>query len=292
MKLIASDMDGTLLDQFWRVSEENKQAILKAQAQGIQFIVATGRPYTNVNVIMEEAGIHCPVISLNGAETRDASGKLIASQPLSREQIRKVHPIMLEEGMYYELMTNKGSFSLSKERYIEIARYTANRELPHLSEEERERIMLSMCEERIRNENCQFVDSFDPIIEDDEITILKVFSMTLEEERIERASERLRQLSGLSITSSAHGNLEVNHENGHKGYAVMQYAKSIGIQPEEVMAIGDGYNDLTMLQLAGRGVAMANAPESLRKQVKYVTKNNIESGVAHAILDMLAHQHA
>lgn len=280
-------MDGTLLNQYWRVSEQNQQAILKAQAQGIEFVVATGRPYTNVNVILDEVGISCPVISLNGAETRDSNGNLIASMPLSKEQVQAVHNILQEEDVYFELMTTQGSYSLSKQRCIDISREYARHEHPDMPQEQFEKVLLEMTEERIRNERCQFVDSFEPIMADDTIVVLKIFALSSDKEQLARATKRVQSLSGLAITNSGYNNLEVNHEHGHKGYAVLEYAKSKGIDPEHIMTMGDSYNDLTMLKLAGRGVAMANAPEELRAQVKHVTKTNLESGVAHAIHEML-----
>jgi len=287
MRLIASDMDGTLLNEFWRISEENKGAILTAQAKGIEFIIATGRPYTNVTVILEEAGISCPIISLNGAETYDYHGKLLASQPLDKAIAREVMQILQEEKLYTEMLTNVGSISIDYDHCVDISHYYGRVNFSHLADEERNEIVMRLFEERIRNERVQFVQSFNPYYMNDDITILKCFSLSDSEASIERARKRLESIAGLSITSSAPGNLEVNHADGHKGFAVMQYAKSIGISPEEVMTIGDGYNDLTMLQLAGRGVVMGNAPEALRLQCKYETKVNIEHGVAHAINELL-----
>ena len=70
IKCIASDMDGTLLNSNQLISEENKEAIVKAQAQGIEFVVATGRSYQEATYVLDEAGITCPVICANGAEVR------------------------------------------------------------------------------------------------------------------------------------------------------------------------------------------------------------------------------
>lgn len=288
MKLIASDMDGTLLNKYWRISEENRAAVLEAQAAGIHFVIATGRPYTNVNVIIEEAGISCPVISLNGAETHGADGKLIASQPLTKEQVREVHHILTEEGMYFELMTEVGAISLSYDRYLDIAHHYGAMELGHLSEQERYATVVRMSEERIRNERCQFVDSFEPYLQDEQMRILKIFALTKDENCFKRCDERVRQLTGLAISSSAHGNLEVNAQHGNKGYAVQQYAASLGITPAEIMAMGDGFNDLTMLQMAGRGIVMGNAPQALKQLIPLQTKHNTEHGVAHAIRELLA----
>ncbi|GIP18562.1 hypothetical protein J40TS1_42040 [Paenibacillus montaniterrae] len=288
MKLIASDMDGTLLNKYWRISEENRQAVLDAQAAGIHFVIATGRPYTNVNVILEEAGISCPVISLNGAQTHDANGRLIASQPLTKQQVRAVHNILVEEDMYFELMTDIGAISLSYDRYVDIMNFHGEIELSHLSQQERQDTILRMCEERIRNERCQFVDSFESYLENEQLDILKVFALTKDEECFKRCDARVRELTGLAISSSAFGNLEINAERGNKGYAVMQYAASLGIEPAEIMAMGDGFNDLTMLQMAGRGIVMGNAPQALKDLIPLQTKKNTEHGVAHAIRELLA----
>lgn len=288
MRLIVSDMDGTLLNEFWRISEENKQAILAAQARGIEFVIATGRPYTNAAVIVEEAGITCPIISLNGAETYDQKGKLLERKPVDKKVAKEIIQIMQDEDIYVEMLTNVGAISINYDRCMEISHHMGREHFPDLSDEERNDIVMRMFEERVRNERTQFVQSFAPYFADDDIVILKFFSLSISEEHIERARKRLEAMSGLSITSSTAGNLEVNHEDGHKGFAVMQYAKSRGISPEEVMTIGDGYNDLTMLRWAGRGVVMGNAPETLRVQCKYGTKRNTEHGVAHAIDEMLA----
>lgn len=287
MRLIASDMDGTLLNKYWRISDENREAVLEAQKRGIQFVIATGRPYTNVNVILEEAGISCPVISLNGAQTHDADGKLIASQPLSKEQARLVHDILVEEGMYFELMTPEGALSLSYDQYVDISHYFGKIELAHLSEEARNETVLRMCEERIRNERCQFVDSFEQYLNDDNVEVLKIFALTTDDACFKRCDERVRQLTGLAISSSAHGNLEVNAANGNKGYAVQQYAHSLGIEPADIMAMGDGFNDLSMLKMAGIGIVMDNAPEALKALIPLRTKRNTEHGVAHAIREQL-----
>lgn len=287
MRLIASDMDGTLLNKYWRISDENREAVLEAQKRGIQFVIATGRPYTNVNVILDEAGISCPVISLNGAQSHDADGKLIASQALTKEQVRLVHDILLEEGMYFELMTPEGAISLSYDQYVDISHFYGKIELAHLSEQERNETVLRMCEERIRNERCQFVDSFEQYLNDDNVEVLKIFALTTDEACFKRCDERVRQLTGLAISSSAHGNLEVNAINGNKGYAVQQYAASLGIEPADIMAMGDGFNDLTMLKMAGRGIVMENAPEALKELIPLRTKRNTEHGVAHAIRELL-----
>src|SRR3954462_12597907 len=90
IKCIASDMDGTLLNSIQQISEENKQAIIKAQAEGIEFLVATGRSYQEATYVLSEAGLSCPVICVNGAEIRSKEGEVLSSTPISKELARAV----------------------------------------------------------------------------------------------------------------------------------------------------------------------------------------------------------
>src|SRR5690606_18445967 len=111
---------------------------------------------------------------------------------------------------------------------------------------------------------------FEPYLDDEQLPIYKIFALTKDEEIFKRCDQRVREeLEGLAISSSAHGNLEVNAEHGNKGYAVMQYAATLGIQPAQIMAMGDGFNDLTMLQMAGKGIVMGNAPQSLKALIPH-----------------------
>lgn len=288
IKLIASDMDGTLLNDFWRISDENIQAIKRAQELGIQFMVATGRPYNNVHVITEKAGISCAVVGLNGATTHDEHGVLMSEQALKKQEVEQIIAILKEHHIYIELMTNKGSFSVDYAELKKITYALGERELSHLSIEERTSRIEMLNEERIRNENCQFISSFQDILNDESITIYKVFSMSTDDDKLEKAAEQLKALNMFAVTSAGHLNLEVNAIHGHKGHAVFEYAAIKGIKPEEVMTIGDNFNDLTMLLKAGRGVAMGNAHPKIKEQCRYTTKTNLESGVAHAIHQMLA----
>lgn len=290
IKLIASDMDGTLLNDFWRISDENAQAIKRAQEHGIEFMVATGRPYENAYVLTDKIGITCTIVGLNGATTHDKEGKLIAKQILTREEVRLIMNSMNKFHIYYELMTNKGAFSIDYDGLYGMMYELGNRELSHLPEEQRRKRVEMLNEERIKNENCQFIDSFEDILNDDTIDIYKVFSMSANDDALEQAAEELRQLNTFAVTSAGHMNLEINAINGHKGYAVFNYAQSLGIKPEEVMTIGDNFNDLTMLLQAGRGVAMGTAHDDIKSQVRYVTKTNLEHGVAEAIHLMLDEQ--
>lgn len=118
MKLIASDMDGTLLNENGEISEANAEAVKIAVEKGIEFIVATGRSYHAANIPLQAAGITCPVVSLNGAVTYLENGKQINSIPMDKQVAARIANECSKLGMYVELFTNKGVLSESREHFF------------------------------------------------------------------------------------------------------------------------------------------------------------------------------
>ena len=107
---------------------------------------------------------------------------------------------------------------------------------------------------------------------------------------LENARKALQLLPGLAISSSGAGNLEITNINAQKGIAVEQHAKRKGISMDNVMVIGDSYNDLSMIERAGRSVAMGNAPAEVKAACTNVTTTNANDGVGLAIEAILQHQ--
>lgn len=108
MKLIAIDMDGTLVNNNTTINEENVEAIKKAQKAGIHVVVATGRSFEEAVNPIEEAGLNLPIIAINGAQFRNKEGEIKNSITLSKETYYKVDELLNHYSMYYELYTNKG----------------------------------------------------------------------------------------------------------------------------------------------------------------------------------------
>ena len=99
----------------------------------------------------------------------------------------------------------------------------------------------------------------------------------------EEALEELNTLSGIVVTAAMDNNLEINKEGTNKGLGLLQLGKSLGISREEIMACGDGGNDVEMLKEVGFAVAMANGSDPVKKAADFVTVSNDEDGVAKAI---------
>ena len=287
MKLIATDMDGTLLNDKGRISNENTIAIKRAQEEGIEVVVVTGRPYTYALMPLEEAGLNCPIIALNGAEIRDKQGTILNKLPLQKEWCRLIQSFLEKESVYIEFFTNIGVFSKSMEQYIDIRMQLKMERFPDADRTLMYKDVRKRAEERFKFEHCRFVDDFEGIYQDDELIIYKILVLSADMDELERISSKLEGHSEFTITSSERGNMEFNHPDAKKGLALKVMADQRMIDMEDVMALGDHLNDLSMLQMAGRGVAMGNASEEVKELCSYSTKTNIEHGVACAIEEIL-----
>ncbi|PKR84746.1 Cof-type HAD-IIB family hydrolase [Heyndrickxia camelliae] len=283
IRCIASDMDGTLLNARQEISELNRKALLIAQEQGMEIVIATGRSYDEAHYLLEDAGITCPIIAVNGAEIRNEVGDIVKSIGLSGEQGATIAKILSEIGVYFEIYTNNGKFTEDYDKSISVIvdiYKTANPERP--TEEIRQ-----MVENRFTNGFIQTIDDYEALFKNPEYIFYKFIVFTNDEILLEKASMALHEIEGLKVTSSGHNNLEVNHIDAQKGIALEAFVKERGIELEETMAIGDNLNDLSMLKKVGYSFAMGNAEDEVKHICKYQADKNVNDGVGKAIAQML-----
>jgi Cof subfamily protein (haloacid dehalogenase superfamily) len=283
MKCIATDMDGTLLNGYQKITEENKAAIVKAQEQGIEVVVATGRSYAEAMYVIKEAGLELPVICVNGAEVRAKDGTLITTNPLSKEQATDAAMLLRELGIYFEVYTSKGTFTDNHAKGISAIIdifASANPEAPM-------EMLEAGAQERFNSGLVHVVENYDMLFEDEDCQIYKFLAFSIDEQAQMNGKEALGKLDGLAISSSGHLNIEVTSQKAQKGIALEAFVESKGIEMSETMAIGDNENDLSMLHKVGRAVAMGNASFPIQAECDVVTATNDESGVAKAILEIL-----
>jgi Cof subfamily protein (haloacid dehalogenase superfamily) len=283
IKCIASDMDGTLLNSYQQVSQENKEAILKAQEQGIEVVIATGRSYQEVRFILDEADIHCPVIGVNGAEVRTKEGEILSATPIEKHVAKKAAEKLMEKDIYFEIYTNKGTYSLDPNKAVAIIVDIVVSANPDVKPED----VVKRAEERTRHGLVHQVESYDVLFNDDTHQIYKLFGFALNSDRRGAAESALEELTELTVSSSGHNNLEITHRNAQKGIALETFVKSKGISMVETMAMGDSFNDISMLERVGRAVAMGNADYEIKTLCDVITATNDEHGVAKAILEVL-----
>lgn len=279
VKLIAIDMDGTLVNNQFNISEENAEAIVAAQNQGIEVVIATGRSFKEAKNTLQEVNLKTPVICINGAQLRSSEGEVIHGIPIPKEKYQEVNEVLKQFSIYYELYTNKGTFTDNVEKAVDVIVDILVSANPEMAADEAHRL----AEYRLKNGRITYMEDFHDLTNDNSTQIYKLLCFDTNNEKRLTALDRLNQLGGLAISASANDNLEVTNVNAQKGIALEEYAKARGISLEETMAVGDNYNDVSMLKRVGYSVAMGNAENDIKEIAKYTTYTNDQHGVAHAI---------
>lgn len=283
IKCIATDMDGTLLNSYQKITEENKQAVLKAQGQGVEVVVATGRSYQEARYVLDEAGLQCPVICVNGAEVRSVKGEIVSSTPIDKQTARRVAKALQEQEIYFEVYTNKGTFSLDKDKAVTVLVDIILSVNPEMDREE----VTYAAGSRVRDGLVDEVEDYEILFSNEEYQICKLLAFSMDPEKLKTIAVTLKEWGNLEVASSGHENLEITNKNAQKGIALEAFVKTKGLELAETMAIGDSFNDVSMLERAGRAVAMGNAAYEIKAICDVITDTNNESGVANAILEVL-----
>ncbi|WP_286230204.1 Cof-type HAD-IIB family hydrolase [Neobacillus mesonae] len=283
IKCIATDMDGTLLNSMQEITEENKQAILKAQSQGVEVVVATGRSYQEATYVLNAAGLNCPVICVNGAEVRSKEGEVISANPIPKQLARETAAKLSASDVYFEVYTNQGAYTIDAEKAVSTLVDIVMSANP---EADRDEITVA-AGARVRDGLVHMVNDYEQLFADDAIMIYKFLAFSFEDGKLEVASESLVGLTELEVTKSGIENIEITHKNAQKGIALEAFTKAKEIDLADTMAIGDNFNDISMLEKAGRAVAMGNAGYEIKVLCDVITDTNEESGVGKAILEVL-----
>jgi Cof subfamily protein (haloacid dehalogenase superfamily) len=279
IKLIAIDMDGTLLGDIRKVTTENARAIKEAQNQGVKVVVATGRDEKEARLPIREANIICPIISVNGAQSRDEKENVLSTFPISKEETNVIFDILTSNEIYFELYTNQGTVSDNYEKALQAV---VDFLLSSGSDEDME-TMRKIAKERFDVGAITLVDSYHDFIEQEDTIVLKILAFSKDDDKRNMTRKSLFEMDQLAISASARDNIEITSIHAQKGIAVKAYAEKLGISMDEVMVIGDSFNDLSMFKLAGWKVAMGNAVQEIKNLADFITHSNEEDGVAFAI---------
>lgn len=260
-KLIAIDMDGTLLNRKGEISEQNKAAITQARQQGVHVVLASGRPLDGMLFALKELGMDSDndyVISYNGSLVQTvATNRMIRQEILTGKDAKLLNQWANKLNVFIHAFSLKQGLISPK----------ANRYTTH--ESEINGITLTEL-------------PFESLADDD--AILKVM-MVEQEDKLSQAIEQIpaELHEKFTIVRSAPFFLEFMNPTSDKGSGVQALADHLGIHASQVMTLGDAGNDHHMLEYAGLGVAMGNATEATKQLADYVTDTNENSGVAKAI---------
>ena len=284
IKLIASDMDGTLLNSDHKIPKENIELIKFAQKNGIQFVVATGRAYYEALPALNNENIKCDVISFNGGIIYDKNGNIINITPMKLKDLYYTIEILKSLEISYQLYTKNTIYTNSIETditaYIDLIR--ANGEEPneqHLRQEARNRLALGHITE---------VDNIELYLNQENNPAIKVIGISNDLEKLKHATELLSGNDNISVTSSGANNVEIMDKKATKGEALKIVADIHDINLRNAIAIGDNLNDQAMLDIVEYSIAMKNGNKELKKTAKFITeKTNSEGGVADSVMKLL-----
>ena len=284
IKLIASDMDGTLLNSDHKIPKENIELIKFAQKNGIQFVVATGRAYYEALPALNDESIKCDVISFNGGIIYDKNGNIINITPMKLKDLYYTIEILKSLEISYQLYTKNTIYTNSIETditaYIDLIR--ANGEEPneqHLRQEARNRLALGHITE---------VDNIELYLNQENNPAIKVIGISNDLEKLKHATELLSGNDNISVTSSGANNVEIMDKKATKGEALKIVADIHDINLRNAIAIGDNLNDQAMLDIVEYSIAMKNGNKKLKKTAKFITeKTNSEGGVADSVMKLL-----
>ena len=268
IKIIALDMDGTLLDSQKNVSERNRRALTACAEKGIWVVPATGRAGHGIAPeIKALPGVRYAIATNGGVVTDLLEGRNLKTCAISNEQTLSILRRLDEYPAMYD-------------PYIEGWAITQPEFIEHL-----DRYGLSPVMQRMVHATRRTVPNIIRYVEETKKEAEKINVFFGEEHMGER--ERLRreleQIEGLFVSSSLPNNLEINREEATKGNALLWLADYLNIPHSSVMAFGDRENDVSMLRAAGIGVAMGNAIDKAKEAAAYVTSSNDDDGVAAAL---------
>lgn len=267
IRMLAFDLDGTTITQHKNLSAENKAALIKAHEKGVVLVPATGRMKEFLpEVVLALPGVRYVITSNGGAVYDLLENRVIHQRLIPNEKARRVQKILNEYDVYVEYYRN-GS-AITKRGYPERAEHFG---LPEI------KILF------IKSNGYELVDDFDEMLAVSGLCPEKINLPYLSSEIYDELWQKLDSLGGLRLTTSIRDNIEINSIEAHKGEAVLALAEQLGFAADEVMAVGDNGNDVTMLQAAGYSVAVGDGAPSALAAAKYITAPHDENGLAAAI---------
>lgn len=258
-KLIALDVDGTLLDDDHHLSDENKEAIAEVTRKGGQIVLCTGRSPQNSIPFMEELGLSGYVLGHNGAATVSVSDRKVLDQ--------------------------YGLDGRGLEPYIEYCRkYDIHFDVSTAFDMYVDNVANLTKEAHFMYEHFRIVPASLPAWEDFREPIVKFTVFTKSDILDEAMTEWGTWTQQYNIQRSGEFFADFMHHEASKGNALKNLAVKLGIPQEEVLSIGNYYNDISMLTYAGMGIAMENSPLEVKAAANAVTGTNNEHGVRDALL--------
>ena len=258
--LVAVDMDGTLLHNDKSISDYTINVLRKIVEKGILLVPASGRPLNGMKaaVLNNVKGIKYAICS-NGAMLMDVQKeKSISETGIPTEKALKALAYLEQFPVAVYVHTDKGTF-----RAEGWEKTGLSEKYPYI---------------RFSEGNVKNLGEF---LKTSGVNVMKMGAFVLTDELAQKLLEKGSPIPGIAFLRTGDGIIELNSTNASKGNALYILCKKLGIQLENVLAIGDNENDISMLQAAGISAAMRNAEDDAKQAAKFVAGNNEEDGAAH-----------
>lgn len=268
IRLLAFDLDGTTITEHKYLSPGNREALVRAGERGVILVPATGRMRDFLpEEIASLPGVRYAVTS-NGAAVYDLrTGEAVFQRLIPNEKARQVQRLLDGCDLYVEYY--REGRAITKAGWPELA-------FSHFGIPESKRHF-------VEGKQYILVEDLGELLEGTGLCPEKINLPYLPPDLRREVWEKLRALGGLRLTSSLPENIEINDDGAHKGAAVLALARRLGVSREEIMAVGDNGNDVTMLEAAGCSVAVADgAPEALCA-ARFQTAAHDRDGLARAV---------
>lgn len=278
-KLLALDLDGTVLNSEREIDVETIRAIHKYKERGGKVVICSGRSPLSTKWVSETIGIDDPIIAYNGAVIQKANGQVLSEFTFSRNGIHTILEACKRYNVYGHLY--EGDTLLVPERNHWNETWIENNipalRLSGASEES--------CKEFRRQCRVEQIDDLPSYMEKNNPKIQKFAAFRKEEGAFAEFTKYLSRVTNEFVVSSSlnFSNLEISPANTTKGTSLKKLIEMLGLDWSEVAAIGDNFNDVDMLRSAGLGIAMGNAPAKVQSEANMVTAANDELGVAKSI---------
>ena len=282
-KLVAIDLDGTLLNSYGEITLQNRQAIQYALEKGTEIVLASGRDPQTMKRISLDLGIKKFLIAGNGASVYDMRlDKNIYENFIDKMKVLKIIKICKENSIFFSIYTDRGIITESLNYNVKVF-YNEN---SYKSSKNRT--------------NIEIVKDIESYIEENDFKILKIIICDESKIIFNHMREKLKNIKGIEILEIEHMSkkiirtgteeypieyfyTEISNKNANKWEAVNYLLKKLHIKEKEVICIGDNINDLKMVKNAGLGIAMKNSALEKQNIADYITEDNNSDGVGKAL---------
>lgn len=264
-KLIAIDMDGTLLNSKNEISERNVKAIEEATKKGVHIVLSTGRILTSAEFYADSINLNNYILASNGAIIRDKEKKIIYKIPINMNAVKEVMNLGRKHNVYYHF-------------YDEESFYTN-----HFIEEIYQYYNASFQKQKGLSIDLHIFKEDKEIYENNNLNVYKFLFLDEDRDKLDKLKGELSNIEGINVSSSWSNNVEVMSDRVSKGLSLKYLCDKLNIDRKNVIAIGDNENDISMIEFAGLGVAMGNGEEIVKNKADIITDTNENDGVAQII---------